>query len=847
MSRIRAGEAFVAVSVDNKNLISGLREASARIRETSQTFSSASSVLNPELKISGADAFSASLREIRKEAVETANAAKKLSDRFVITAGDVWNAFRGLASNLGGLLGGIGDQFDKMSLRTGLSTTALSEFAHAAAISGASVSDIEGAMRSLASQLVAAENGSSRAEKAFSILGLDVQKIASLSPERQFEEVARAIASIKEPTERAGAAMRIFGSAGAALLPLFANGPDGLAKLRAEARALGVSIDAETAKMGADFTDATTRLKTALQGVGLSVAKILTPALIELANAATRIFSAFSNLVKNNPVLSSSLLGIAGAVATLTSGVYLASNAWTLLSGAVASASKVLSKASALALANPWTALAVAIGAAVAAVAAYKFAVSNVPKFSSDAQDALEAGKAEREQDRADLERLRTLEKISLRQKLSNEEIAEAARLAERLRQRYGDVGIEVDAVAGSIKGATSAQAELNRKILEGQANQLRGSIAEAQANESSGALRRKMMEDEVGWFENLTGKKRGSTWGDWWGELFGREGADGMANDSGEKGLEQILEGDAEFQKRLNAAIQKNRANIQEWQAELNAIETALEGAAESAPENLVPNVETLERSEDVVADFIERGTEEEKTALEKRIETIKNEREKLIRELRKLADPSGEVDWSNAGAVDEFLRNNPTARAIQNQALQVDASAQSQIARAQAEDAQRQENERRQAEEKRLQEERAAAEARSKGEKDLAEAMRERFEKFASPAEKLALAEEDLQKAVEDLTAAQQSGDSGTIAAALRRLSDTEDKYVSAAEAVDKIGENVGKSMGGTFSAWQASTAASVGFEKQTLNEQKRQTNYLRQIYSAMQRNGNGGAVFA
>lgn len=847
MSRIRAGEAFVAVSVDNKNLISGLREASARIRETSQTFSSASSALNPELKISGADAFSASLREIRKEAVETANAAKKLSDRFVITAGDVWNAFRGLASNLGGLLGGIGDQFDKMALRTGLSTTALSEFAHAAAISGASVSDIEGAMRSLASQLVAAENGSSRAQKAFSILGLDVQKIASLSPERQFEEVARAIASIKEPTERAGAAMRIFGSAGAALLPLFANGPDGLAKLRAEARALGVSIDAETAKMGADFTDATTRLKTALQGVGLSVAKILTPALIELANAATRIFSSFSNLVKNNPVLSSSLLGIAGAVATLTSGVYLASNAWTLFSGAVASASKVLSKASALALANPWTALAVAIGAAVAAVAAYKAMVQDLPKFSTEAGDAVEKGRNEREQNRADFERLRTLERISQKQRLSNDEIAEAARLAEQLRQKYGDVGIEVDAVTGRIKGASAAQEELNSKMREQRANELRAAIAEAEANESSGALANNLMDEEVSWWESVTGKRRGHSWGEWFAEGFGRDGADGMAQGTGPDAWKQILQDDDVFQKKLDAAIQKNRSNIATWRAELAALETSEAETAKGTAENLVPNAETLDAAADAVASFIEDGTEKEKTALEEKIEMIKRKREDLIKELRKLADPSGEVDWTDAGAVDEFLRNNPTAAAIQNQALQVDASAQNQIARAQAEDAQRQENERRQAEEKRLQEERAAAETRSKGEKDLAEAMRERFEKFASPAEKLALAEEDLQKAVEDLTAAQQSGDSGTIAAALRRLSDTEDKYVSAAEAVDKIGENVGKSMGGTFSAWQASTAASVGFEKQTLNEQKRQTNYLRQIYSAMQRNGNGGAVFA
>ena len=120
MSRISAGEAFVSVSVDNKNLLSGLKEASARIQETTRTFNASKSALNPNLSISNADAFRASLREVRREAEQTANVARKLSDRFVITAGDIYHAFRGVASTLTNLLGGMGDEFDKMAARTGL-------------------------------------------------------------------------------------------------------------------------------------------------------------------------------------------------------------------------------------------------------------------------------------------------------------------------------------------------------------------------------------------------------------------------------------------------------------------------------------------------------------------------------------------------------------------------------------------------------------------------------------------------------------------------------------------------------------------------------------------------------
>ena len=100
MSRISAGEAYVSVSVENKSLLSGLNEASQKIRESARTFSASSSALNPTLSLKGSDAFAASLREVRREAEQTASAAKKLSDRFVITAGDIYNAFRGLASTL---------------------------------------------------------------------------------------------------------------------------------------------------------------------------------------------------------------------------------------------------------------------------------------------------------------------------------------------------------------------------------------------------------------------------------------------------------------------------------------------------------------------------------------------------------------------------------------------------------------------------------------------------------------------------------------------------------------------------------------------------------------------------
>lgn len=844
MSRISAGEAYVSVSVDNKNLISGLKEASQRIQATSQTFSQSSKALNPQIGLGGVDAFKASLQEIRREAELTERTAKKLSDRFVITAGDVFNAVRSATRGLTSLLGGVGDEFDKMSLRTGLSTEALSEFAHAASMSGASISDVEGAMRSLASQIVAAQNGSSRAEKAFQILGVSVDQIAALNPEQQFDAIARAISSIQDPTERAGAAMKIFGAAGANLLPLFNEGPDGLAKLRQEARDLGVSIDSTTAKMGANFDDATTRLKTAFQGLGLTIARAVTPALIDFANVASRALSVIIKFAEEHPNLTLGLTAATAALGAMTSAVFIANNAWTVMTGAIASVQKALTALNLSSLANPWVLLAAAIGAAVAAVIAYRKAHSNLPKFSTDAADNLEEQRSQDQQARADLDRLKTLQRISREHQLSNEEIGEAARLAESLKQKYGDVGVSVDAVTGSIKIAVGAQKELNDKIIEGRRLTLQASIDEARDNEESGALEAQMMKEETGWFERLTNKRRGHTWGEWFREGFGREGADGMAQGTGPDAWRQILQDDAGFQKRLDIAKRKNQAQIAEWQAELDALTVSAATSAADAAGGAVDE-RALQAASDAAAKFIDEGTEKEKTALDRKIDAIKERRERVIEELRRLADPEGLTDWNDQSSVDALFSSSPQARAIQQQALNVDAAANQQIALAQQEaQAEAQREAQRQIEEQRRAAE-AEAERKRKGDEELAEAMKARAEKYASPLEKLAMAAADLQEAQQSLVEAQTGGDSATIAAALNRLGAAEDKYASAEELAAEARDNIGRSVGGTFNAWQAASVASLDFNKQTLREQRTQTGYLRQIADATRR--GGGAVFA
>ena len=404
-----------------------------------------------------------------------------------------------LKSNVLGAVGefsAVGDQFDKMSQRTGISTSALSEYAHAAQMCGSDVQSVEAALKGMASQLVQAQSGSARAAANFERLGVNVDEFAKLSPERQFDKLAAAIAEIDDPTERAGAALKIFGSAGQQLLPLFTSGSEGLAAMREEARKLGVSVDESTAKLGAEYEDAMTRVKQSLFGVKAALAKEFAPALVDAANRAAELLAKLRAWISEHPELTRAIVTASGALAAgaVTIKVY---------ASALSLAQKTVSTFGAIAGTNPVVlALAGITAAAVAGTAAFneydkrKNEAINGGGWSDAARQALEDGDRLREQD---LERFERLKELAKQEKLSSNEIAEAVRLAAELKSRYGDVGVEVDATAGKIRMADDAQRKMNAAMLEARRKQLEAALAEAKHNAKENVVKEKVFNEKYG------------------------------------------------------------------------------------------------------------------------------------------------------------------------------------------------------------------------------------------------------------------------------------------------------------------------------------------------------------
>jgi hypothetical protein len=210
-----------------------------------------------------------------------------------------------------------GQEIKELADKTGFSTEALSEFKHAADLSGTSLSGLETAIKRMQVVITDSKNATSASAKSLQTLGLSYQKLKDLTPEQQFEAIANAVADITDPTLKAAAAVDIFGRAGTDMLPMLADGSQGLEDMKKEAHDLGVVFSAEAAEKAKDFMDSITNLKTALAGLGSKIAEILAPILTKLLTKVTDIIKSVIAWTQKHPALTSAITKVTFAIGAL--------------------------------------------------------------------------------------------------------------------------------------------------------------------------------------------------------------------------------------------------------------------------------------------------------------------------------------------------------------------------------------------------------------------------------------------------------------------------------------------------------------------------------------------------
>lgn len=224
----------------------------------------------------------------------------------------------------------VGSELKDMSDRTGIAASNLSELKFAAEQSGTTMKVLETALRTMV------QNGFDPAN---------------------FDQIAAEIASIEDPTRRAARAMEVFGTrSGTQLLPLLRDLP----ALRAEARALGVTMGDETAAQAEELGDAFDKVKAVVSAAAIAFGSALAPKLLGLLPIMTNAVGLVVKFTQANPQLVVTL----GATGAALVALGVAMNVFALGLGKAVAGLKALQAALLFLQANPWVAaITVALGA----------------------------------------------------------------------------------------------------------------------------------------------------------------------------------------------------------------------------------------------------------------------------------------------------------------------------------------------------------------------------------------------------------------------------------------------------------------------------------------------------
>lgn len=173
-----------------------------------------------------------------------------------------------------------GDELDKMRQRTGFSVEALSELRHAADQSGSSIEDLETGIRKMQRELGKAGPLSEEMNTALAALGLSASKIQAMSPEQQFDAIAKAIGKVSDPTKRAALAMQFLGKSGTKLLPMIED----MESLRAEAREMGFVMSGQGAANAVKLGDQLSNLWKTVKFGAIAIGETLAPAMMKFVD-----------------------------------------------------------------------------------------------------------------------------------------------------------------------------------------------------------------------------------------------------------------------------------------------------------------------------------------------------------------------------------------------------------------------------------------------------------------------------------------------------------------------------------------------------------------------------------
>lgn len=253
-----------------------------------------------------------------KQATKDAEALKKSVKPVADFAGSIGKAMSAAGALVGGALLGMarsaanyGDEMLEASQKTGIGTKQLAALRLVAESSGSSFEGITAGVSKLSTSMFEATTKGGEAAKTFQALGISVKDSNGKLREASdvLPEIAGKFASMRDGTEKTALAIKLFGKAGADLIPALNGGAEAILNAQRATEKYNVAITEAEAALGDEFNDTLGETSLAMKGLSVQIGNALLPSLIKMVGTVNNVIAAVSSWAKAHPDLTRAIAG----------------------------------------------------------------------------------------------------------------------------------------------------------------------------------------------------------------------------------------------------------------------------------------------------------------------------------------------------------------------------------------------------------------------------------------------------------------------------------------------------------------------------------------------------------
>lgn len=280
MGQALDNEIVVLVGADFADLKPGMEASAQEVERAAERMQRSVSGMNAN--VDGAmTQMSSTVKAANDDAARSFNDTVEASSRAGKMIGAAFVAVSGAIVVAGKAAIDSMDRMNEEAERVGVTTTALSQLAHAGKMTGLEFGDMTSAITRLSAKMQDAQSGDKNAVAWFKDLGVSVTDASGKmkSVDKMLEEVADRFAQFEDGAAKTALAVDGFGRSGARLVPLLNQGSAGIREMRQEADELGATIGDKASAEAAKFNDQLDRLSTLTAGAARSMVADLLPAL----------------------------------------------------------------------------------------------------------------------------------------------------------------------------------------------------------------------------------------------------------------------------------------------------------------------------------------------------------------------------------------------------------------------------------------------------------------------------------------------------------------------------------------------------------------------------------------